>query len=116
MITEPVSNWTHSDANTRLRIPIGVHYDTNLEDATRLGVQAARSQSRVLKDPAPRCLVKGFGESAIDLEIRFWIQDADSGGDRRDARIAFPGKHVAENVHAFPGQAVALPAIGAPVP
>ena len=79
MITEPVSNWTHSDANTRLRIPIGVHYDTDLELATRLGVQAAQSQSRVLGDPAPRCLVKGFGESAIDLEIRFWIQDADSG-------------------------------------
>ena len=79
LITEPVSNWTHSDANTRLRIPIGVHYDTDLELATRLGVQAAQSQSRVLKDPAPRCLVKGFGESAIDLEIRFWIQDADSG-------------------------------------
>ena len=79
MITEPVSNWTHSDANTRLRIPIGVHYDTDLELATRLGVEAAQSQSRVLSDPAPRCLVKGFGESAIDLEIRFWIQDADSG-------------------------------------
>lgn len=79
MITEPVSNWTHSDANTRLRIPIGVHYDTDLELATRLGVEAARSQSRVLNNPAPRCLVKGFGESAIDLEIRFWIQDADSG-------------------------------------
>lgn len=79
MITEPVSNWTHSDANTRLRIPIGVHYGTDLELATRLGVEAARSQPRVLKDPAPRCLVKGFGDSAIDLEIRFWIQDADSG-------------------------------------
>ena len=79
MITEPVSNWTHSDANTRLRIPIGVHYDTDLEEATRLGVEAAKSQPRVLKDPEPRCLVKGFGESAIDLEIRFWIQDADSG-------------------------------------
>ena len=79
MITEPVSNWTHSDANTRLRIPIGVHYDTDLELATNLGVQAAQSQSRVLNDPEPRCLVKGFGESAIDLEIRFWIQDADSG-------------------------------------
>ncbi|MDE0488290.1 MAG: mechanosensitive ion channel [Gammaproteobacteria bacterium] len=79
LITEPVSNWTHSDANTRLRIPIGVHYETDLELATRLGVEAAQSQSRVLSDPAPRCLVKGFGESAIDLEIRFWIQDADSG-------------------------------------
>ena len=79
MITEPVSNWTHSDANTRLRIPIGVHYSTDLELATRLGVEAAQSQPRVLNDPAPRCLVKGFGDSAIDLEIRFWIQDADSG-------------------------------------
>ena len=79
MITEPVSNWTHSDANTRLRIPIGVHYGTDLELATRLGVEAAQSQPRVLDDPAPRCLVKGFGDSAIDLEIRFWIQDADSG-------------------------------------
>ena len=79
LITEPVSNWTHSDANTRLRIPIGVHYDTDLDLATRLGVEAAQSQPRVLGDPAPRCLVKGFGDSAIDLEIRFWIQDADSG-------------------------------------
>lgn len=79
LITEPVSNWTHSDANTRLRIPIGVHYDTDLDLATRLGVEAAQSQPRVLNDPSPRCLVKGFGESAIDLEIRFWIQDADSG-------------------------------------
>ena len=79
MITEPVSNWTHSDANTRLRVPVGVHYDTDLELATRLGREAASSQPRVLSDPAPRCLVKAFGESAIDLEVRFWIQDADSG-------------------------------------
>lgn len=79
MITEPVSNWTHSDANTRLRVPVGVHYDTDLELATRLGREAAASQPRVLGDPAPRCLVKVFGESAIELEVRFWIQDADSG-------------------------------------
>lgn len=79
MITEPVSNWTHSDANTRLRVPVGVHYDTDLKLATRLGREAAASQPRVLGDPAPRCLVKVFGESAIELEVRFWIRDADSG-------------------------------------
>ena len=70
MITEPVSNWTHSDANTRLRIPIGVHYSTALELATRLGEEAAQSQPRVLNDPAPRCPVKGFGDSAIDLAVQ----------------------------------------------
>ena len=79
LITQPVSSWTHSDSNTRLRIPIGVHYSTDLELAIRLGIEAAQSQPRVLADPTPRCLVKGFGESAIDLEIRFWIKDADSG-------------------------------------
>ena len=79
MITQPVSNWTHTDANTRLRIPVGVHYSTDLELATRLGVEAAQSQPRVLVEPEPRCLVKAFGDSAIELEIRFWIQDADSG-------------------------------------
>ena len=79
LITEPVSNWTHSDANTRLRVPVGVHYSTDLELATRLGREAASSQPRVLSDPAPRCLVKAFGDSAIELEIRFWIQDANSG-------------------------------------
>ncbi len=79
LITQPVSNWTHTDANSRLRVSVGVHYKTDLELATRLGRQAARGQRRVLDDPAPRCLVKAFGDSAIELEIRFWIQDASGG-------------------------------------
>ena len=79
LITQPVSNWTHTDDNTRLRVPVGVSYGTDLELATRLGVEAARSQPRVLKDPAPRCLVKEFGESSVNLEVRFWIRDASSG-------------------------------------
>ena len=79
LITQPVSNWTHTDANSRLRVGVGVHYKTDLELATRLAVQAASAQSRVLEDPEPRCLVKAFGDSAIELEIRFWIRDASSG-------------------------------------
>lgn len=79
LITEPVSNWTHSDANIRLRIPLGVAYGTDLDEATKLGCAAAAKQDRVLKEPAPRCLVKAFGESAINLEIRFWIKDANEG-------------------------------------
>ena len=82
LITEPVSNWTHSDANTRLRIPVGVAYGTDLELATKLGRQAADNHPRVLDKPArhaPRCLVKTFGESAVGLEVRFWIKDAHEG-------------------------------------
>lgn len=79
LITEPVSNWTHSDALTRLRVPLGVAYGTDLEMATELACEAAESQERVLNDPAPRCRIMAFGDSSIQLEIRFWIKDASSG-------------------------------------
>ena len=34
---------------------------------------------RVLVDPAPNCLLKEFGDSSINLQIRFWIDDAPQG-------------------------------------
>lgn len=79
LITQPVSNWTHSDALTRLRVPLGVAYDTDLEEATELACEAAAKQDRVLNDPEPRCRIMEFGDSAIQLEIRFWIRDASEG-------------------------------------
>jgi small-conductance mechanosensitive channel len=33
----------------------------------------------VLKTPEPACLIRGFGDSAIDLELRFWIGDPTNG-------------------------------------
>jgi small-conductance mechanosensitive channel len=36
----------------------------------------ASSLDWVLKDPAPRVVVRNFGESSIDLQLRVWIQDA----------------------------------------
>jgi small-conductance mechanosensitive channel len=33
----------------------------------------------VLKHPAPVCLLKGFGENSVDLELRFWIHDPMNG-------------------------------------
>jgi small-conductance mechanosensitive channel len=38
--------------------------------------EAARYQRRVLAVPAPNALIIGFGETAIELELRFWIEDA----------------------------------------
>jgi small-conductance mechanosensitive channel len=44
-----------------------------------LCVEAAKSVQRVLETPSPVCLLKGFGDSAIDLELRFWIRDPRNG-------------------------------------
>jgi small-conductance mechanosensitive channel len=79
LISERVENWTHSNSRTRLKIDVGVHYDSDLKRVIELCVEAAQETQRVLDDPAPRCLLIGFGDSSVDLQIRFWIADAHNG-------------------------------------
>ena len=42
-------------------------------------IAAAKSIDRVLTEPTPVCHVLGFGDSSIDLELRFWISDPTNG-------------------------------------
>ena len=79
MITQRVENWTHSDSNVRLRIPVGVHYDSDVEKAMALCVEAAADEDRILEHPLPKCRLKGFGDNSVDLEIRAWISDPQHG-------------------------------------
>ena len=79
MITQTVENWTHSDSQTRLKVPIGVHYDSDVRLAMDLCVEAAKETDRVLAQPEAKCLLIAFGDSAVELELRFWIQDAHHG-------------------------------------
>jgi small-conductance mechanosensitive channel len=79
LITEYVENWTHTDNNVRLKIPLGVHYRSDVRKAMELCVDAARETRRVLDQPAPTCLLREFAESVIRLEIRIWINDPTNG-------------------------------------
>lgn len=78
-ITNPVVNWSFSDKNVRIGADVSVSYNTDLNIAMPLCVDAIREIPRVLTDPAPSCLLVGFGDSAINLQVRFWISDAHSG-------------------------------------
>jgi small-conductance mechanosensitive channel len=79
IVTKQVVNWTHQDDTVRLKVKVRVSYKGDVQKALDLMVQAAAKPSRVLKDPEPRAIVIGFGESAIDLELRFWIRDVQGG-------------------------------------
>lgn len=79
LITNRVENWTHSNNRVRLKIPVGVHYKSDVHKAIAVCIEAAAQTRRVLAIPAPACLVKGFGADSVDLEVRFWIDDAANG-------------------------------------
>ncbi len=63
----------------RLKVPIRVPHDSDLDQVLALMLEAAGRPPRVLPSPAPKALIMAFGESAIELELRFWIDDAQNG-------------------------------------
>ncbi len=79
LITDKVENWSHSSKNVRLKIPIGISYESDLRKALALIMEVAENNDRVLGNPKPNCLVRSFGDSAIDLELRAWISDPANG-------------------------------------
>jgi small-conductance mechanosensitive channel len=79
LIVTRVENWSHSHNRVRLKIPVGIHYDADVKKAMDLCEEVAQEIDRILEHPAPVCLLRGFGDNSVDLEIRFWISDPNNG-------------------------------------
>jgi small-conductance mechanosensitive channel len=85
-VTQKIENLSYSDNLLRLNIPFGISYGSDLEKAIILAVSAAMSINRVLKIPEPKCLVREFGDSTVNLQLRVWINDPQNGmGNVKDA-------------------------------
>lgn len=80
LFSSKIENWTQEKTEVRLKLDIGVSYEADIGEAEQCLLKAAYSVgNRVLRDPPPRVLVMGAGESAINLQLRFWINDAQNG-------------------------------------
>lgn len=79
LISNPVTNWSYSDRRVRRKLPVGVSYDCDVEHARALCLEAAANCKRVLQTPPPACLLKGFGDNSVDLELRIWVGDPEGG-------------------------------------
>ncbi len=79
LITKGVENWSFSNNAVRLKIPIGISYKSDVRKAIALCLDAAGEVQRVIGNPKPVCLLKGFGDSSVDLELRIWIDDPQNG-------------------------------------
>jgi len=79
LITTRLENWSHSQNLLRIRKTVGVHYKSDVRKAIQLCLQAADETPRILKDPAAVCHLQEFGDSSVNLELRFWIDDPMNG-------------------------------------
>jgi small-conductance mechanosensitive channel len=79
LITNPVINWSYTDPRVRIKLPVRISYDDDPEVAMALLLKAAEDHTRILRDPAPVARLMAFGDSGLELELRFWISDPQEG-------------------------------------
>jgi potassium efflux system protein len=74
-ITSQLVNWTLSDTITRVVIPIGIAYGSNVDLALKVMIDAVRSSPLILAEPAPSVLLDGFGENSLKFSIRIFVSE-----------------------------------------
>ncbi len=79
LMTSQVENWSYSSREVGVSIPIGIAYGSDIDQAERLLIEAAKSSPRVLASPPPSVLLSSFGPNAIEMVVYCTIGDPEMG-------------------------------------
>jgi len=71
-----IINYTTDSPQIRVRIPVGISYESDLEKTERILLKIAGQTSGVSKKPAPEVIFTNFGDFSVDLELSIWIENA----------------------------------------
>ena len=86
-ISGKVVNWTLSESKRRAELAVGVAYGTDPTVVLKYLLDAANKHESVLTDPQPMAYFVGFGDSALNFELHFWVMQ-DSNWIRVRSEIA----------------------------
>lgn len=78
LITGRLLNWSLSDQMNRIVITVGVDYGADIPLALELLRKAAKENERVLEDPEPLITFEGFGDNALTLVLRCYLDSLEN--------------------------------------
>ncbi|MBL4576670.1 MAG: mechanosensitive ion channel family protein [Opitutaceae bacterium] len=73
-ISSQVTNASHSGNKVRFRIPVGVHYQSDVYLVKKAMLEAATLCPNVLKDPEASVRFLEFGDSSLNFELWVWTR------------------------------------------
>jgi small-conductance mechanosensitive channel len=79
LITQRVENLSLADPKVWQSTVVSVAYDSDVELVRQLLSEAAVSQERVLKEPAPNAALSAFGPDGLEFTLGYWIADPENG-------------------------------------
>jgi small-conductance mechanosensitive channel len=77
LVAERVTNWTPADYRRRLDIPVNVAYGSAPDKVIQVLTEVAQSHPDVVASPVPVALFLGFGDSALQFQLRAWTSRLD---------------------------------------
>ena len=72
-ITGRLLNWSLSDQTTRVKVPVGVAYGSDVQKAMSLMDAAAKENEHVLAEPNPSIIFDAFGDNSLNLVLRCFV-------------------------------------------
>ena len=79
LVSNRVENLSLADPQVWQSTVVTVAYDTDVELAIRLLTQAALSQPRVLREPAPLIALSTFAPDGLEFTVGYWLADPEKG-------------------------------------
>lgn len=71
-----VTNYSTHETR-RLDFDFSISYNTNIDDAKKVLLACAKSDERILQDPAPKVVISAHADSAITIKLRVWVKNSD---------------------------------------
>jgi len=78
LITGRVINWTLSDSVNRAELTVGVAYGTDTRRVIELLREICKGIPDILVDPAPIITFEEFGDSTLNIVVRFYLASLDN--------------------------------------
>lgn len=73
-ISQQVVNWSHGDRMVRFRIPVGVHYKSDVHEVKEALESIGDRSPDILKSPSPVARFLEFGDSSLNFELWVWTE------------------------------------------
>jgi small-conductance mechanosensitive channel len=114
LLAHQLTNWTLSDKKRRVELIIGVGYQSDMDQVTKL-IEEQLKVDEILHLPVPRVFLQAFADSSVNFRVLFWVNDVDVWVSIRDqvmrgifksfqengVEIPFPQRDI--YVKSFPG-------------
>jgi small-conductance mechanosensitive channel len=72
LVNENLINWSYGERRSRISIPIGVSYDSDVEQVTDTLLRAAEGVEHVMEEPKPSVQFLSFGDYSLNFRLLVW--------------------------------------------